>query len=77
MKVMPIRYAADMAASTRFYEALGLMAGDQSRSGNWVELPAAGGLLALHTARTSQRDEPGGSSCPLRRVSHWRKSVSG
>jgi catechol 2,3-dioxygenase-like lactoylglutathione lyase family enzyme len=75
MKVMPIRYVADMAASTRFYEALGLTAGDQSRSGNWVELPAAGGLLALHTARISQHDEPGAielsfeASEPLEKIS--------
>jgi catechol 2,3-dioxygenase-like lactoylglutathione lyase family enzyme len=59
MKVMPIRYVADMAASIRFYEVLGLDAGDQSRSGNWAELPAAGGMVALHTALTSENIGPG------------------
>jgi catechol 2,3-dioxygenase-like lactoylglutathione lyase family enzyme len=59
MKVMPIRYVADMAASARFYTALGLVPGDSSRSGNWTELNAVGGALALHTARTSEQDIPG------------------
>jgi catechol 2,3-dioxygenase-like lactoylglutathione lyase family enzyme len=59
MKVMPIRYVADLAASARFYAALGLVPGDSSRSGNWTELNAAGGLLALHSARTSEQDIPG------------------
>jgi catechol 2,3-dioxygenase-like lactoylglutathione lyase family enzyme len=48
MKVLPIRYCADMAASTRFYRALGLELGAVTRPGSWVELPAAAGLLALH-----------------------------
>jgi catechol 2,3-dioxygenase-like lactoylglutathione lyase family enzyme len=59
MKVMPIRYVADIAASTAFYTALGLAGGDESRSGNWTELTGAGGVLGLHTARTSARDTPG------------------
>ena len=59
MKVMPIRYVADMSASARFYGALGLVASDESRSGNWLELNGTGGLLALHTVRSSQGDEPG------------------
>jgi catechol 2,3-dioxygenase-like lactoylglutathione lyase family enzyme len=56
---MPIAYVGDMAASARFYVALGLAGGDGSRSGNWQELNASGGLLALHTARTSNHDQPG------------------
>ena len=59
MKVMPIRYVADMAAATRFYAALGLVQGDSSRSGNWTELNGSGGMLALHTARTAEQDIPG------------------
>jgi predicted lactoylglutathione lyase len=59
MKVMPIRYVADMAASARFYAALGLVQGDSSRSGNWTELTGSAGMVALHTARTSQQDTPG------------------
>ncbi|HUA27547.1 MAG TPA: VOC family protein [Streptosporangiaceae bacterium] len=59
MKVMPIRYVANMAAATRFYAALGLVEGDSSRSGNWMELNGSGGTLALHTARTAEQDVPG------------------
>jgi|HubBroStandDraft_4_1064222.scaffolds.fasta_scaffold110799_2 catechol 2,3-dioxygenase-like lactoylglutathione lyase family enzyme len=59
MKVMPIRYVADVTAATRFYAALGLVQGDSSRSGNWTELNGSGGTLALHTARTEEQDPPG------------------
>lgn len=59
MKVMPIRFVADVDSSARFYAALGLTAGDGSRSGNWTELAGSGGVLALHTTRTSQGDQPG------------------
>ena len=48
MRVMPIRYCADVAASIRFYRALGLELGSATRPGNWVELPGAAGILALH-----------------------------
>jgi catechol 2,3-dioxygenase-like lactoylglutathione lyase family enzyme len=48
MKVMPIRYSADVATSVRFYRALGLSAGSTSRPGEWAELPAAAGMLAVH-----------------------------
>jgi predicted lactoylglutathione lyase len=58
MKVMPIRYVSDVAASARFYAALGLLQGDVSRSGNWTELNGSGGMLGLHTVRTSQQDDP-------------------
>lgn len=59
MRIMPIRYVADVATSARFYAALGLVPGDSSRSGNWTELNAGGGVLALHTVRSSQQDVPG------------------
>jgi catechol 2,3-dioxygenase-like lactoylglutathione lyase family enzyme len=48
MKVMPIRYTADVDAALRFYEALGLRAGSESRSRQWAELSANAGMLALH-----------------------------
>jgi catechol 2,3-dioxygenase-like lactoylglutathione lyase family enzyme len=50
MRVVPIRYSADVEASVRFYRALGLDAGPRSRPGAWVELPAAAGMLAIHEA---------------------------
>lgn len=50
MRVMPIRYVTDPQASLHFYQALGLELGAASRPGEWLELPAAGGVLALHAA---------------------------
>lgn len=50
MRVVPIRYTRDVAASVRFYRALGLDLGAASRPGAWVELPAASGMLAVHQA---------------------------
>lgn len=50
MRVMPIRYVHDIAASEHFYTAIGLEPDQHSRSGHWVELTSAGGLIALHTA---------------------------
>jgi hypothetical protein len=45
---MPIHRSSDVAAMTRFYQALGLQIGSVSRPGGWVELPAEGGMLAIH-----------------------------
>ncbi|HST65013.1 MAG TPA: VOC family protein [Mycobacteriales bacterium] len=56
MRLLPIRYCADVAESTRFYRALGLDLGAQTRPGSWVELPAAAGLLALHQATAGVGD---------------------
>jgi catechol 2,3-dioxygenase-like lactoylglutathione lyase family enzyme len=60
MRVLPIRYCADMAVSTRFYRALGLELGTATRPGSWVELPAAAGVLALH-----RTDGPDAGRCEL------------
>jgi catechol 2,3-dioxygenase-like lactoylglutathione lyase family enzyme len=59
VRLLPIRYCADVAASTRFYRALGLELGAATRPGGWVELPAAAGLLALH------RVADGAGACEL------------
>jgi hypothetical protein len=50
MRVVPIRYSLDVAAMTRFYQALGLQVGDGVTSWRWIELPAEGGMLAIHRA---------------------------
>lgn len=60
MRILPIRYSADVDASVRFYEALGLARDTASRPGVWVELATAGGQLAIHRAEAEQ---PG--SCEL------------
>jgi catechol 2,3-dioxygenase-like lactoylglutathione lyase family enzyme len=56
MRVLPIRYCADVEASTRFYRALGLELGAATRPGSWVELPAAAGILALHRSAEDAGD---------------------
>jgi catechol 2,3-dioxygenase-like lactoylglutathione lyase family enzyme len=50
MRVMPIRYARDVEAAVRFYQALGLDLQAVSRPGAWAELAGRGGVLAVHTA---------------------------
>jgi catechol 2,3-dioxygenase-like lactoylglutathione lyase family enzyme len=50
MKVMPIRYVSDVERFTEFFRALGLGVQARSRPGDWQELTATGGVLALHTA---------------------------
>ena len=56
MRVLPIRYCADVEASVRFYRALGLELGAATRPGSWVELPAAAGILALHRSAEDAGD---------------------
>ena len=53
MRVMPIRYCTDVAASLAFYRALGLDPDGEASPGTWTELPAASGELALHAADTA------------------------
>lgn len=50
MKVVPIRYSADTAAMTRFFQAIGLEIDAVSRPGGWIELTADAGTLAVHRA---------------------------
>ena len=50
MRLVPIRYTADVDRTVAFYRALGLDTGPRSRPNAWAELPAAGGTLAVHRA---------------------------
>ncbi|SDD39010.1 VOC family protein [Glycomyces harbinensis] len=50
MKATPIRYSADVEATTRFFTALGLDVDAVSRPGSWVELAADAGTVAVHRA---------------------------
>ncbi len=52
MKMMPIVYVTNMEKSVAFYEALGLKAKTQDRSGMWFELSLGDAILALHYAET-------------------------
>lgn len=78
MRVLPIRYCADVEVSTRFYRALGLALGDATRPGSWVELPAASGALALHKAAAGgecelafEADEPLEAVADRLRAAGW------
>lgn len=51
MKVMPIRFVADVAESERFYAVLGLNAERRGRTPGWTEMAARGGLVGLHSAQ--------------------------
>lgn len=50
MKVMPIRFVADVEESERFYAALGLSLDRRGRTPGWSEMGARGGLVGLHSA---------------------------
>jgi len=50
VRVMPIRYCADVAAALAFYRVLGVDPDAVARPGVWAELPATSGSLALHRA---------------------------
>ena len=50
MKVMPIRYVADVEACERFYDVLGLDVARRGRTPGWSEMAGAGGLVGLHSA---------------------------
>lgn len=67
MRVMPIRYSADVAAALAFYRALGLDPDGAASAGVWAELPAASGSLALHRAEAQPgpRGEHGPGWCEL------------
>jgi catechol 2,3-dioxygenase-like lactoylglutathione lyase family enzyme len=50
MKVMPIRYVADVEESERFYAVLGLSVERRGRTPGWSELAGRAGLVGLHDA---------------------------
>jgi hypothetical protein len=56
MRVLPIRFTADVPAMRRFLEALGLQPHITSDGGGWLDLRAAAGGVQLHT--NERTDEP-------------------
>ena len=61
MKILAIRYTHFSAEMTSFYGALGLPLDVQSRTGDWIELGAIDGSLALHVADPLDLSHPAGS----------------
>lgn len=60
MKVLAVRFTADVPAQKQFLEALGLAPRVGSDNGGWVDLAGDGGLVGLHTvASTDEAHAPG------------------
>jgi catechol 2,3-dioxygenase-like lactoylglutathione lyase family enzyme len=61
MKVMPIRFVADVEECERFYAALGLDADRRGRTPGWSEMAGRGGLVGLHSAQGGDPPRPAGT----------------
>ncbi|QTZ90536.1 VOC family protein [Streptomyces auratus] len=59
LTVLPIRYVADVAASRRFYEGLGLTYRADASVPVWAHLDAAAGGVGIHDAAVSKGRPPG------------------
>jgi hypothetical protein len=60
--VRPIRFTDRIDEMRRFLGVLGLRPRLESEAGGWVDMVAAGGMLALHSAEQSVRRAPSGST---------------
>ncbi|WP_435221281.1 VOC family protein [Streptomyces sp. Tue6028] len=54
LTVLPIRYVADVEASRRFYEGLGLGHRPEAGVPVWAHLDAAAGAVGIHDAAVSK-----------------------
>ncbi|MGW6730147.1 VOC family protein [Nocardia sp. NPDC055029] len=59
LTVLPIRYVADVAASRRFYEGLGLTYRADVSVAVWAHLDAPAGAVGVHDAAVSKGRPPG------------------
>ncbi|MGW0324758.1 VOC family protein [Nocardia sp. NPDC003183] len=59
LTVLPIRYVADVAASRRFYEGLGLTYRADVSVAVWAHLDASAGAVGVHDAAVSKGRPPG------------------
>lgn len=59
LTVLPIRYVADVEASRRFYEGLGLTFRADQSVAVWAQLDAAAGAVGVHDAAVSKGRPPG------------------
>ncbi len=51
--VRPVRFTDNIEAMQQFLQTLGLRPRIESEGGGWVDMVAGGGMVALHTAETS------------------------
>jgi len=61
MRLMPVIYVENTDECIPFYTALGLDLGFRTDSGDWAELRAEGGVLALHTLAKADTEHPTGA----------------
>lgn len=59
LTVLPIRYVADLEASTRFYEGLGLRFEKDASFDVWSQFSAGAGAVGIHDAAASKTHEAG------------------
>ena len=59
LAVLPIRYVADVEASRRFYEGLGLTYRADVSVPVWAHLDVAAGAVGIHDAAVSKGKPPG------------------
>jgi hypothetical protein len=58
--VRPVRFTDNVEHMRRFLEALGLRPRVEAAGGGWVDLVAGAGMVALHSAKDSERQAPSG-----------------
>jgi catechol 2,3-dioxygenase-like lactoylglutathione lyase family enzyme len=65
LTVQPIRYVADVEASRKFYEGLGLELDAEASFRVWAQLKADGGAVGIHDASASKGRKPGTAELQL------------
>jgi catechol 2,3-dioxygenase-like lactoylglutathione lyase family enzyme len=65
LTVQPIRYVADVEASRKFYEGLGLELDAEASFKVWAQLRADGGAVGIHDAAVSKGRKPGTAELQL------------
>jgi len=63
--VQPIRYVADVEASRKFYEGLGLELDAEASFRVWAQLKADAGAVGIHDAAVSKGRQPGTAELQL------------
>lgn len=58
--VRPVRFTDNLEPMRAFLEALGLQPRVEATAGGWVDMVGDGGMVALHSARTSESQAPSG-----------------
>lgn len=57
MRLLHVIFVSNTEASIKFYSALGLELGFHTDTGDWTELKASGGTLALHSLSSATPEQ--------------------